>query len=230
MPFSKAATSDVNVEMPSLVFSIAVSRSRSERSKAFRLSSASSNCLLQYSRLLSSSTCSFFNSAIMLSTILMTLSKLPLLRCPSSESIKRSRPGRPWAAALACAARRIAAAFAILAAELTRNCTKLALALAKVCLNKSRASSSLSALIVSERATSSSDRILLRSSHSAVFVAQFFSSWARNFSSAAREFWVSSRSSFICTISTPSSPMDFECASMAWVSASTSLFLAAMSS
>mmetsp|Transcript_32680 Transcript_32680/g.64362 ORF Transcript_32680/g.64362 Transcript_32680/m.64362 type:complete len:259 (-) Transcript_32680:390-1166(-) len=106
-------------------------------------------------------------------------------------------------------------------------CTKaLALALGNVFLNKSRASSSFSTLIVSAMATSSSARVFDRSSHSAFFSAQLLSRPARNFLSSSNAACVSDRSSSICTMATPMLPMDSVFASIACDNASTSFFFA----
>merc|ERR1719510_2827627 len=99
-------------------------------------------------------------------------------------------------------------AFDRIVSKLTLVCTKLAaLALGKVFLKRSKASSSLRTLIVSANATNSSARVLDLSSHSAVFVAQLFSRFAKNSLSAISAASVSVKSSFISTISMPSSPI-----------------------
>merc|ERR1719362_2750995 len=114
--------------------------------------------------------------------------------------------------------------------KLTLVCIKLALALGKVFLNRSKASSSFRTLIVSAKATNSSARVFDRSSHSAVFVAQLFSKFAMNSLSAIKAASVSVMSSFISTISMPSSPMRFNFFSISAVKASTSAFFAAIKS
>mmetsp|Transcript_61864 Transcript_61864/g.191689 ORF Transcript_61864/g.191689 Transcript_61864/m.191689 type:complete len:214 (+) Transcript_61864:1226-1867(+) len=107
---------------------------------------------------------------------------------------------------------------------------KLALMLGSVFLNKSNASSSFKTLMVSARATSSSARTFLRSSHSAVFSLQLWSKCARTCWSSASAAWVSERSSFIWTICTPNSPIAVVFVSMAAVRACVSLVFAAISS
>jgi len=112
----------------------------------------------------------------------------------------------------------------------TDSWTKLALGPGKVFLNRSRASSSFSTLIVSASATSSSERVFDRSSHSEVFVEQLFCRFCRKSLSALRAAWVSDKSSFACTMETPNTPICLVFASTVASSAPTSLFLAATSS
>mmetsp|Transcript_95096 Transcript_95096/g.264460 ORF Transcript_95096/g.264460 Transcript_95096/m.264460 type:complete len:244 (-) Transcript_95096:826-1557(-) len=210
IPASRAEISSVSVASPSCALAMACSSSEMVRSKDFLLSSLTSSCFWQYSNFSSSSLCSFFKTVIMSSHILMTLSKPPRLTAflPVSASARRSKPGSsPWLEA--CRALRITAtARARRCDTSSRTCTKLALAaLGKVFLNSSSASSWLRTLMVSAKATSSSARVFLRSSHSAVFVSQFFSRSARNFWSSSKAASVSARSSFICTMATPISPI-----------------------
>mmetsp|Transcript_36686 Transcript_36686/g.73009 ORF Transcript_36686/g.73009 Transcript_36686/m.73009 type:complete len:214 (-) Transcript_36686:109-750(-) len=208
---------------------MAFSWSSIRRSKPLRLSSAKSNWLLQYSRLLSSSCCSFLRTSSMLSTILMTLSKVPRPseRFPDNIIMSRSRPAFWPFGAAASALWRMSKAPArepIEAAALI--CARLAPALGMVFLNRSRASSSLSTLIVSASATSSSALTFERSSHSAVLVSQLCDSSCKNFWSAMRAASVSVKSSFICTILTPSSPICLVLDSIEALNASTSLVFA----
>mmetsp|Transcript_67736 Transcript_67736/g.191972 ORF Transcript_67736/g.191972 Transcript_67736/m.191972 type:complete len:240 (-) Transcript_67736:841-1560(-) len=209
MPASSVAISSERVAIPSSAAAIEWSSFATVRSRAFFLSSEMSSCLPQYSFLLSSSCCSLFRLATMSSIIFMTLSKPPLLRAffPDSASARRSSCARSRRPKAPCALRMAARARERIANLLVRTCTKLALALGSVFLKSSSASSSLSSLIVSARATSSSERVFDRSSHSADFVAQPLLSSARKFLSSSRDSSVSVRSSFICTTFTPSSLM-----------------------
>mmetsp|Transcript_54724 Transcript_54724/g.108910 ORF Transcript_54724/g.108910 Transcript_54724/m.108910 type:complete len:278 (-) Transcript_54724:261-1094(-) len=100
--------------------------------------------------------------------------------------------------------------------------------LGNVFLKRSKASSSFKILIVSLMAKISSARVLHLSAHSASLVAQPFSSSARNFLSSANVFAVSSKSSFISTMSRPTCPTRSSLDSMAAVFASTSFFFAAI--
>mmetsp|Transcript_55652 Transcript_55652/g.165486 ORF Transcript_55652/g.165486 Transcript_55652/m.165486 type:complete len:234 (+) Transcript_55652:832-1533(+) len=232
MPFSKAAISSVRVAMLSFAVAMACSESETARSMPFFLSSARSSWVVQYSFLWMSSSCSFFRTATMLSIILMTLSKPPRFKdfLPASVRAIRSMPVRSMWPAAVRATRMAVIAWVRKAVALVRTCTKLALALGRVFLNSSSASSSLRTLMVSASATSSSARTFLRSSHSAVFVLQLSSRLPRNSWSLASAAWVSDRSSFICTICTPNSPMATVFVSMEAVSALTSFVFAAISS
>mmetsp|Transcript_61865 Transcript_61865/g.191696 ORF Transcript_61865/g.191696 Transcript_61865/m.191696 type:complete len:234 (+) Transcript_61865:854-1555(+) len=232
MLFSKAAISSVTVARPSFAASMACSLSETARSMVFFLSSAMSSCLPQYSFLCSSSSCSFFKTSTMLSIILTTFSKPPLPRAflLESASTRRSRPARSCGRDTRTAARKEAMACSRCAAAPEETWRKLALALGRVFLKRSSASSSLMTLIVSASATSSSERVFDLSSHSAVFVAQLSFKFPRNFWSSARAASVSLRSSFMLTICTPSSPICLVLLSTDAVSATTSFFLAAISS
>mmetsp|Transcript_81432 Transcript_81432/g.205760 ORF Transcript_81432/g.205760 Transcript_81432/m.205760 type:complete len:214 (+) Transcript_81432:1056-1697(+) len=161
----------------------------------------------------------------------MTLSKPPWLMdfLPTSVSMSKLRPDRSFGNAALWALRTAWSARARTAEVVAVICTRLALAPGSVRLNKSSASSSLSTLMVSARATSSSARVLDRSSHSAVFVLQLVASSLRNSLSSAKAAWESERSSFSCTMLTPSSPICTVFASTVSVSAATSFFFAAMS-
>mmetsp|Transcript_50329 Transcript_50329/g.109355 ORF Transcript_50329/g.109355 Transcript_50329/m.109355 type:complete len:214 (-) Transcript_50329:376-1017(-) len=99
-----------------------------------------------------------------------------------------------------------------------------------VFLKTSRASSSLRILIVSERATSSSPRVVFTTAYSSSLVLQSDARFARNFWSSMRDASVSVRSSFMCTISTLSSPERAVFFSMDWPRELISLDLAAESS
>mmetsp|Transcript_99549 Transcript_99549/g.319507 ORF Transcript_99549/g.319507 Transcript_99549/m.319507 type:complete len:299 (-) Transcript_99549:658-1554(-) len=231
MPASRAAISCVVVSMPSFALAMAVSASAILRSRAFLLSSVWSNCMLQYSFLLSSSSCSFFNIWTISSHILMTLSNVPWLMAflPLKVSAIMSRAGRRFLSAFLCMARSKDKAWERSVEAETRTCTKLALELGNVFLKKSSASSSFKTLIVSAKATSSSALVLERSSHSFVLVPQLDSSSARNFLSSNMVAAVSERSSFICTMATPSSPIRVVFVSTVAVRAWTSFSLAAIS-
>mmetsp|Transcript_105865 Transcript_105865/g.287351 ORF Transcript_105865/g.287351 Transcript_105865/m.287351 type:complete len:227 (-) Transcript_105865:763-1443(-) len=211
--------------MPSWALAMAVSASEMSRSNPFFLSSASSNCLPQYSFLLSSSTCSRFRVATIPSIIAITFAKPIFL--PLSASMMTSRSALLLGRA---AFRRRSRARARTAADLRSTCTSAALGEGRVFLNSSRASSSLRILMVSAIATSSSWRVLLRASHSASFVAQPCSSSFSTAWSSSSCASVSERSFFSSTIETPSSPDRWVFDSICAVRASTSFFLADMSS
>mmetsp|Transcript_57429 Transcript_57429/g.170905 ORF Transcript_57429/g.170905 Transcript_57429/m.170905 type:complete len:212 (-) Transcript_57429:583-1218(-) len=208
---------------------MADSSSETVRSRAFFLSSARSNCVPQYSFLCSSSTCSFLSASTISSIIEMTFSKPPCWRAflPLSANTNRSNSVLCWCLGDFRAVRRAAMAFERRADAVNSTCTKLA-ELGSVFLNSSSASSSLRTLIVSASATSSSALVLERSSHSLSFLAQVASRFARKFLSSASAAWVSSRSPFICMMLTPSSPTCIDLVSMDFVSAPTSLVLAAI--
>mmetsp|Transcript_21012 Transcript_21012/g.68053 ORF Transcript_21012/g.68053 Transcript_21012/m.68053 type:complete len:259 (-) Transcript_21012:153-929(-) len=230
MPPPRALISEVSAATPSLASSMAASVSEMVRSRPFFLSSAESNCAAQNCCLWSSSSCSCLSMTTMSSHILMTWSKPPCERAflPVSVSAKRSRRGR--LSTLACwrMERIMARARVCWEVALTRTCIRLAAELGSVCLNRSRASSSFSTLMVSARATSSSARVFMRSSRSCVLVEQLFSSSARNFLSWMRADSVSVRSFFISTMATPSSPIWPVLASTVADRAATSFFLAAI--
>mmetsp|Transcript_65638 Transcript_65638/g.165390 ORF Transcript_65638/g.165390 Transcript_65638/m.165390 type:complete len:259 (-) Transcript_65638:808-1584(-) len=228
MPSSKLAMSSLNVAMASVASAMAFSSSDNVRSRPFFLSSAWSNCKPQYSFLSSSSFCSCLRTATMLSIILMTLSKPPWLNAflPESATAIKSSAARSLGDALCEASRTTSKARARSLEAPDANWTKLAPALGNVFLNKSSASSSLRTLMVSAKATSSSARVFERSSHSAVFVAQFVSNSLRKFWSARSAASVSERSSFASTMWTPRSPMVLVLDSIEFVRAATSLLLA----
>mmetsp|Transcript_90922 Transcript_90922/g.283275 ORF Transcript_90922/g.283275 Transcript_90922/m.283275 type:complete len:386 (-) Transcript_90922:4-1161(-) len=188
--------------MPSVALAIAVSASAKERSRAFFLSSDRSNCAPQYSFFLSSSDCSVFRVATMPSIIATTFSNPIFL--PWRASRIRSRRAR---SGLAGRPSRSATMARRRSEVLPWTCKKLALGLGSVFLNNSSASSSFSTLMVSAKATSSSDLVLTRWSHSSVFVVQLFSRFAANSLSAMSASSVSPRSFFICATETPSSPI-----------------------
>mmetsp|Transcript_40514 Transcript_40514/g.104812 ORF Transcript_40514/g.104812 Transcript_40514/m.104812 type:complete len:269 (-) Transcript_40514:784-1590(-) len=225
IPFSSAAISSVAVAMPSFVSSMTVWRSARVRSRAFFLSSDSSNWTPQYSFLVSSSTCSFFRVVTSSSIMVMTFSK-PIFLPLSAKEIKSN-----WGlSTLLEALLMMFRAFAKTAWRFVFSWTKLALALGSVFLKSSSASSSLSTLMVSARATNSSERVFLISSHSAVLEPQLVSSSIANLVSALSEALVSSKSFFIPAISTPRSPTLVISASICSVTVATSFCLAAISS
>mmetsp|Transcript_125118 Transcript_125118/g.339802 ORF Transcript_125118/g.339802 Transcript_125118/m.339802 type:complete len:413 (-) Transcript_125118:256-1494(-) len=203
MLFSVSAISSASAAMFSSALAIAVSVSAATCSSSFFLSSVESNVATQYSFLSASSSPSFFSEATMSSIMPMIFSKPTFFpRRASTRKSRRARRGPvPWARCrrLTARARR--------SAPRTRTCRRLALGAGSVFLNNSRASSSLRSLMTSARARSSSERVLLRSSHSPVFVEQPFSSSARNCWSSARDSCVSARSFCISTMATPSSPI-----------------------
>mmetsp|Transcript_7244 Transcript_7244/g.18076 ORF Transcript_7244/g.18076 Transcript_7244/m.18076 type:complete len:227 (+) Transcript_7244:894-1574(+) len=224
MPASRAATSSANVEMEPSISSIAVSEFEMESSKPFLLSSDSSNCWLQYSFFASSSICSRFKLETISSIIAMTFSKPIFL--PLSASEMRSKSGReaPCDAFLTIdKARPCATALFVL------SCTKLALVPGNVFLKSSSASSSFKTLIVSARATNSSARNFLISSHSCVLVSQLLSSSSWNFSSSPNAALVFSSSLAMPAILTPRSAILAISSSICAVSVASSFFLAAIS-
>mmetsp|Transcript_52869 Transcript_52869/g.112860 ORF Transcript_52869/g.112860 Transcript_52869/m.112860 type:complete len:207 (-) Transcript_52869:932-1552(-) len=179
MPASRAFSSSPRAARPSSAEAMAASSSEMARSKALSLSSVMSNCVLQYSFLLSSSTCSFLSISTMSSHILMTFSKplvepLPLReRARRSKEVRCSRGTCLWATRMALRA----AVLWLLVAEVS--CIRLVSGEGRVFLKRSSASSSLRTLMVSLRATSSSARNFCRSSHSLAFVPQLFSNSAK---------------------------------------------------
>mmetsp|Transcript_55655 Transcript_55655/g.165500 ORF Transcript_55655/g.165500 Transcript_55655/m.165500 type:complete len:225 (-) Transcript_55655:242-916(-) len=220
MPFSKAATSSVSVEMVPLASSTALPRSETARSSSFLLSSLLSSSALQYVFFLASLTCSLPSRATMSSIMARTLSKLTFL--PRSAKARKSNRGsaerRPWAARARSACLRTSFPLALVWSSE---------GLGSVFLKSSRASSSFRILIVSAIARSSSARVFCTTSNSAFFFAQFESRSARNFLSSFRDFVVSSRSSFSATIFTPVCPWRPSLTSMALVLLLTSFSLAA---
>mmetsp|Transcript_106418 Transcript_106418/g.280722 ORF Transcript_106418/g.280722 Transcript_106418/m.280722 type:complete len:257 (-) Transcript_106418:666-1436(-) len=195
MPFRRALISSARVAMLSSVSSIAFSRSLSLMSSTFFSSSAVSSSFSQYAFFSSSADCSLMSSATISSIILITFSKL---EAPPRRARATRRRLLPGAASSSCSA----AARAFLALT----CVWRSAGLGSVFLKSSNASSSFKILMVSASARSSSVRVLERSCHSPSFVSQPFLSSMRNFWSSLRVAFVSSRSSFSATISTPSCP------------------------
>mmetsp|Transcript_14841 Transcript_14841/g.39594 ORF Transcript_14841/g.39594 Transcript_14841/m.39594 type:complete len:223 (+) Transcript_14841:790-1458(+) len=219
MPFRRALISSARVAMLSSVSSIAFSRSLSLMSSTFFSSSAVSSSFSQYAFFASSEACSSPSSATMLSIILRTLSKL---LAPPRSAREMSATRGSWLLTLSRAFK------AAVCTSLLVTCSCISVGVGRVFLKSSKASSSLRILMVSARARSSSVRVFERSSHSAVFVSQPFSSSAKNFLSASRAFAVSSKSSFMLTISTASSPEAESFDSISVVRASISAVLAAL--
>mmetsp|Transcript_130435 Transcript_130435/g.254156 ORF Transcript_130435/g.254156 Transcript_130435/m.254156 type:complete len:363 (+) Transcript_130435:819-1907(+) len=231
MPASNAAISSPSAAKASLAFEISLSSSLEVRSKDFFLLFVRLNCDVQYSFFSSSACCSFFNSLIIPSQMPTTLSKTPRVidLLPDSAKIKKFHFGWWWRPAFFRALRTRLKARDCIDRVLSTICMKLlAPALGNVFLKRSKASSSLINLMVSAKATSSLALRFDRSRNSTVLVWQFFSKLAKNASSAASALVVSSKSSFIPTNSTPSSPIRFVFSSMEEVRASTSSFLAAL--
>mmetsp|Transcript_33665 Transcript_33665/g.88160 ORF Transcript_33665/g.88160 Transcript_33665/m.88160 type:complete len:402 (+) Transcript_33665:791-1996(+) len=202
---SRLAISSFRVAMPVSAASMAVWVSSTVCSSSFFLSSVLSNCFSQYSFLESSSTCSFLSTSTISSIMLTTLLKstfFPVSAIASKSScawLPREWSPRAFAMAPSAPWRSLSP---------LATWTKLAPSEdGRVFLKRSRASSSLRSLMTSARARSSSERVLLRSSHSPVFVEQPFSSSARNCWSSARDSCVSARSFCISTMATPSSPI-----------------------
>mmetsp|Transcript_113150 Transcript_113150/g.156212 ORF Transcript_113150/g.156212 Transcript_113150/m.156212 type:complete len:265 (+) Transcript_113150:310-1104(+) len=227
MPAFSAASSSASVAIASFADAMPASWSEILRPRPFFLSSVASNCAAQYSFLWSSSSCSCFSVATISSIIVRTLSKPTFW--PRSASRMRSMRERSPAPALR-AFETSAEARARRLASLIRSCTKLALALGSVFLNRSSASSSFSTLIVSARATISMARVCFCAANSAPLVLQFFSRSARNLMSSSRPSAVSPASAFSVSILTPRSPTRCSFVSIIFESAATSFFLAAMSS
>mmetsp|Transcript_36321 Transcript_36321/g.82617 ORF Transcript_36321/g.82617 Transcript_36321/m.82617 type:complete len:253 (+) Transcript_36321:350-1108(+) len=226
MPAVKAAASSFSVAIESEVFAMAVSESAMARSRPFFLSSDSSNCTPQYSFLWSSSDCSVLRLATISSIMVITFSK-PIFLPRNAKRIRSKRVRSCWAPR---ASRSIVVALVRNRDAPSWTCTRLTAGLGRVFLNSSRASSSLSTLMVSARAASSSALVFTRSSHSAVLVAQLFSKLALNSLSAIRASSVSPRSFFICAMDTPNSPDLCKELSIFAISTWTSFFLAAISS
>mmetsp|Transcript_28254 Transcript_28254/g.50129 ORF Transcript_28254/g.50129 Transcript_28254/m.50129 type:complete len:253 (-) Transcript_28254:115-873(-) len=226
MPAINASISLPAVAMVSSRSAMTVSRLLIEFSSPFFLSSDTSNWASQYSFLWSSSCCSAPNNATISSIIFKIFAKLtffPLMaRAMKSNSGRRPRAWRFASAILARACCFCMATFTFI-------CNK-ELAPGRVFLNISSASSSLRIFIVSANATCSSARSFISASCSSFFVAQFVSKSFRNLVSSSNAFSVSFKSSFICTISTPSSPTRTVFSSMALVRAAISFFFAAINS
>mmetsp|Transcript_105793 Transcript_105793/g.257020 ORF Transcript_105793/g.257020 Transcript_105793/m.257020 type:complete len:212 (+) Transcript_105793:840-1475(+) len=211
MPFSSAATSSVRVAMLPSASSMALPKSETANSSSFFSSSFLSSSDSQYAFFLSSLACSWPSNSTMLSIMVRTLSKLTFF--PWSASTKKSRRGS--ASILRCR---------LLAMSACNACRRTSLPLALVCrseglgsvfLKSSRESSSLRILMVSARATSSSERVFCTTSHSAFFFSQFLSRSAKNFLSSSNDFVVSSKSSFKASISKPVCPLRSSLDSMA---------------
>mmetsp|Transcript_12389 Transcript_12389/g.24981 ORF Transcript_12389/g.24981 Transcript_12389/m.24981 type:complete len:301 (-) Transcript_12389:394-1296(-) len=228
MPAVKATISSVKIAMDSFAEAIAASKSETLRSNSFFLSSLVSRVFSQYSFFESSSACSCFKVATMPSIMARTFSKPIFL--PRRARKMASSFGRLDGNSVFKLAARAARALARKLAAPTWTCMKLALALGNVALKSSRASSSLSTLIVSAKATSSSARNLLRSSHSFAFLSQSSFKLDENCLSASSASLVSPKSFFICAMDTPSSPILAVLVSMASDRKAFSFFLAAMSS
>mmetsp|Transcript_12387 Transcript_12387/g.24975 ORF Transcript_12387/g.24975 Transcript_12387/m.24975 type:complete len:230 (-) Transcript_12387:25-714(-) len=201
--------------MDSCAEAIAASRSETLRSNSFFLSSLVSRVFSQYSFFESSSACSCFKVATMPSIMARTFSKPIFL--PRRARKMASSFGRLDGNSVFKLAARAARALARKLAAPTWTCMKLALALGNVALKSSRASSSLSTLIVSAKATSSSARNLLRSSHSFAFLSQSSFKLDENCLSASSASLVSPKSFFICAMDTPSSATFASFASIAWL-------------
>mmetsp|Transcript_61860 Transcript_61860/g.191675 ORF Transcript_61860/g.191675 Transcript_61860/m.191675 type:complete len:213 (+) Transcript_61860:837-1475(+) len=208
---------------------MAASAPAKDVSTPFFLSSAASSCTLQYCLLAASSFCSALRVRTISSIILRTFSKPTCFppRASSRRPIFGCDGNAPPFAECVAAVRRTDNARARRVAAFVCIWTKLALALGRVFLNMSRLSSSLSTLMTSARAVSSSALVALMSSHSLVLVSQPVSSWERNCPSWASDSFVSSRSPVMPAISTPSSPARFDSSSICPVKTTTSFAFAA---
>mmetsp|Transcript_13332 Transcript_13332/g.34331 ORF Transcript_13332/g.34331 Transcript_13332/m.34331 type:complete len:293 (-) Transcript_13332:1760-2638(-) len=226
MASSSASIPSVSVAIMPLASSMSFARSEILWSRLLPLSSVLSSSASQYAFLASSSVCSLPRSATMSSIILRTLSKLTFL--PLSASAMRSSWWfLPPAARLAALMAFNACFFTSLEATLVW----IKDGLGSVFLNRSNESSSLRILTVSAMASSSSARVFLTKPYSSSLVLQLASRSAINFWSPRSVIWVSSRSSFSVTISTPVLPRRTVFSSMALELAPISLvFAAAMAS
>mmetsp|Transcript_47806 Transcript_47806/g.138205 ORF Transcript_47806/g.138205 Transcript_47806/m.138205 type:complete len:230 (-) Transcript_47806:576-1265(-) len=155
----------------------------------------------------------------------MIFSKL-VLRPRSAREMRSKRmsfaPFRPCRAALstsnACCFTSL-----LLAAICSRE------GLGRAFLNRSKASSAFRILIVSPKAKSSSVRVFFAASNSFFLASQLLSRPAKNFLSCSSVLEVPAKSSFMVSISTPSSPSLCSLASMALWLALISFCLAATS-
>mmetsp|Transcript_25327 Transcript_25327/g.80509 ORF Transcript_25327/g.80509 Transcript_25327/m.80509 type:complete len:234 (+) Transcript_25327:348-1049(+) len=229
MPFFRAPISSSSVAIEPSRSWMAASALDTAVSKPFFLSSDASSCTAQYSFLVSSSFCSALSVTTIWSIILITFSN-PTCFPPKASSRRpiRGSDGRPpRLEGCTATVRSTESALDRRVAALACIWTKLALGLGSVFLKISSASSSFKALMVSARATSSSARVALISSHSLVLVSQLVPSSARNWVSSLRDSFVSSRSPCMPAISTPSSPTRFVSSSICSVRRATSFVFAA---
>mmetsp|Transcript_99490 Transcript_99490/g.319253 ORF Transcript_99490/g.319253 Transcript_99490/m.319253 type:complete len:263 (+) Transcript_99490:916-1704(+) len=223
MPSFSALISAAKVTIAPSISSTALAESAMDCSSAFCLSSYSSSCASQYCFFDSSPDCSAFKFRIISSIMVMTLPKPGALPCRASAM--RSSSGLLCILAAAWISAR---ARAFCEATVTCTCMKLALEPGSVFLKRSRASSSLRTLMVSERATNSSARVILMASHSPDLVLQLVSSSARKVSSTARASLVSSMSFANSATSMPSRPMRSISTSICPCRVATSFFFAAI--
>mmetsp|Transcript_39 Transcript_39/g.88 ORF Transcript_39/g.88 Transcript_39/m.88 type:complete len:235 (+) Transcript_39:704-1408(+) len=216
MDSSRAAISDLVVEMVSSAAEMRVAVLWSLFLSSLPSSSALSISALQNATFSSSSFCSSFKEAIILSTRAATFSNPSFL--PRSAIMIKSARGLCFTDCRAATTRWVTSLRVVLTCSNDGD--------GRVFLNSSKASSELSILMVSAIATSSSPRVFLASSCSFAVFAQSSFSPARNPLSAARVALVSFKSPVLVATSTARSPARADCSSMAAVEAAISLFLA----
>mmetsp|Transcript_25323 Transcript_25323/g.80494 ORF Transcript_25323/g.80494 Transcript_25323/m.80494 type:complete len:429 (-) Transcript_25323:188-1474(-) len=224
MPSIRPAMSSASAAMDPFASSMAVSRSTACWLRALCSSSDLSSSASQKAFFSSSAFCSLPSRATMSSIILTTLSKEPVLpRKARAMRLRRASlcPYFARADLITISVRRFTSALVTL---VCRNA-----GLGNVLLKSSRASSSFKILMVSASATSSSARVLERSSHSACLVLQPVSRSARYFLSSRRALEVSSKSAFMASICTPTCPTRSSFDSIAFVFAFISFVFAAAS-
>mmetsp|Transcript_64511 Transcript_64511/g.166013 ORF Transcript_64511/g.166013 Transcript_64511/m.166013 type:complete len:251 (-) Transcript_64511:522-1274(-) len=224
IPLASPLSSAITSLIASPFSSTEMLRSSTFLASSLPLSSTKSICFSQYSFFWSSSSCSCFSSAAMLSIILMTLLMSTFLPC-SARTMKSSSGRLPRLWRMFSMTLR-----AFLRCLDSSEATWRRLALGSVFLKSSRASSSLRILMVSWIATSSSLRTFLRSSHSADFESQLAPISWESFWSAMRAACDSVRSFFMFAMLTWSSPTRAVFFSMAAPRAWTCFVLAATSS
>mmetsp|Transcript_59862 Transcript_59862/g.151623 ORF Transcript_59862/g.151623 Transcript_59862/m.151623 type:complete len:266 (-) Transcript_59862:742-1539(-) len=227
MPAFKFLISSMMVLTASCISALEVSRFLAFRCKSFFLSSATSNSLIQYACLASSSFCSISKVTTNLSMRRRTCS-MPTFRPRNAKETKSMWTPWPRGSFARASCREPRASSRTEAADCC-NCKKLAAELGNVFLNKSRASSSLRTLIVSAKATISWARIFLPSSWMALFFSQFFCKSTKKALSSTTDFDESLKSFFIVASCTPMSPTLLSFSSMDLVIAITSFLFASMS-
>mmetsp|Transcript_65798 Transcript_65798/g.189694 ORF Transcript_65798/g.189694 Transcript_65798/m.189694 type:complete len:369 (-) Transcript_65798:223-1329(-) len=191
------------------------------RSAVFNSYSVFRICASQNAFLSSSTPCSFFRSATNVSTLASTCSK-PFFFPRNANSKNTMR----WS--LRRAFFKIAPARFLTVLEESPTCKKLAAlaGFARVFLNKSNASSSLSMRIVSESATFSSAIVLVNLIHSSFFWTQALLNCTRNFESSTNPCCASSSSFAKVAFWTANSPERPVFSSIARVAAEISFFFA----
>mmetsp|Transcript_58276 Transcript_58276/g.127781 ORF Transcript_58276/g.127781 Transcript_58276/m.127781 type:complete len:235 (-) Transcript_58276:725-1429(-) len=217
MDSSRPAISLLVVEMVSSAAVMRVAVLWSLFFSSLASSSVLSISALQKATFSSSSFCSSFREAIILSTRAATFSNPSFL--PRRAIMIRSAWGLCFKDCRAATTRWVTSERVVFSCSKDGD--------GRVFLNRSRASSEFNILMVSAIATSSSPRVFVAASCSLAVLAQSSLSPARNPLSAARVDLVSLRSPVLVTTSTARSPARADCSSMAAVEAVISLFLAA---